>query len=72
MEMIDIPNANPELRKLNEDLQINPNIAIPDGFKKVIEPTVELQYELPYKMPIPKKFKIAYEIVNEIISKALG
>jgi hypothetical protein len=63
---------NDVIKELNKALKRNPEIPMPDGFKKVKIKDYKSEYKVPEYMQIPEKNKICLEIMDEILSKAFG
>lgn len=59
-----------KLRELNDKINDEPMMALPSGFKKVMENNVKFTYEASYRMPVPQKYKLCYDIVNSILQDA--
>lgn len=57
------------IREFNKQLQVNPQMELPDGFKKVNIPEITFDYQLLKKLKIKKSERIAYEIVNHLIEQ---
>ena len=63
-----------ELDALNRQVQEDPNMAIPSGFRRVIEDKVDFEYKLPksLKAQMPQGYSVAYSIVSDLIQKQFG
>lgn len=72
--MLDDKDAYPnteELAKLNIDIQDNPNMRLPEGYKKILESTMDYVYRVPGN-GIDPNYKMAYEILDDMIMEQFG
>lgn len=59
-------------RKLNQTLQTNPNADLPEGYRKVTEYNLHVNYAIPRTVRIPRSHKIALTVLDDILSEQLG
>jgi len=65
-----MPETEESIR-LNLEIQDNPNMKLPEGYKKVMETNVDYVHVLP-KRVIPDSYRMAHELVDELIFDAFG
>ena len=59
------------IKMLNQKLKHSPNLAIPEGYKKVTEKEVIISYAIPEEIKIPISYKTSIEILDSIFFSAL-
>lgn len=60
------------LRELNQQVLVDPNMEIPEGFYKVYEKEMVFEYNLPEYLPIPESKRIALETLDDLLSDIFG
>lgn len=56
-------------RELTEQINQDPTMALPPGFKKVMENNVSFHYEPPVRLKVPNKYKVCYDLVNDLLQE---
>ena len=72
----DVPHGSDvdkmELEALNRQIQDNPNMMLPPGYRRAIENHVHHEFSMPRGLQIKPSFKVAYEILDEILNEQFG
>lgn len=63
---------NEVIKEINKLLRKDPNIPMPDGFKRIKIKEYKSVFKVPDYMPIPEKNKICLEIIDELLAKKFG
>ena len=58
-------------RELTEQINRDPTMNLPPGFKKVMENNVNFHYDPPFRLQAPQKYKLCYDLVNDLLKEAL-
>ena len=59
-------------RKLNQALQSNPNADLPEGYRKVTDYDLQVNYAIPRTVRLPKSYRVALSLLDDILSEQLG
>jgi len=56
------------IKEFNRKLEKNPDLLLPEGYRKVKEKEIFFDYKLTDKIPMSEAFRVSFEIINDLFS----
>jgi len=60
------------VRTLNARLKQNPNMVLPEGYKRVREKEIRITYKVPEELSLKESYKASLELIDDIFSESIG